>query len=67
VTTKKKTKKPPMPRIPLPPTDDAEPAKAAIARLKARRDAIRAGVRNPRPATTPLALSFSKKSKPRTK
>lgn len=63
MTTKKK--KPVMPRVPLPPVDDAEPTKTTIARLRAKRDAIRAGVRNPRPAVTPMALSFSKKSKPR--
>lgn len=42
-----------------------EDFKTTYARLKARRDAIRAGVRNPRPERTPLSLSFSRKSKPK--
>lgn len=40
-----------------------EDFKTTYARLPARRDAIRAGIRNPRPERTPFALPFSRKSK----
>jgi hypothetical protein len=45
--------------------NEEEPFRVKLARLKARRDAIRKGVRNPRPARTPLSVSWSRKSKPR--
>jgi hypothetical protein len=39
--------------------------KTTYARLRAKRDAIKGAVKNPRAAKTPFALSFSKRSKPR--
>lgn len=38
-----------------------ETFKAKLARLRAKRDAIRAGIRNPRPARTPFSLPFRRK------
>jgi hypothetical protein len=42
-----------------------ESFKTTYARLKAKRDAIKSGIRNPRPARKPISLSFAKRSKPR--
>lgn len=38
-----------------------ETFKATLARLKAKRDAIRAGVKSHRPARTPFSLPFARK------
>lgn len=65
--TKKKIK-PVTPRVSLPPTDDSEPTSVTIARLRAKRDAIRGGKKNPRPVKTPFAYSLpTKKRKPKPK
>jgi hypothetical protein len=39
--------------------------KTGYARLKAKRDSLRNTTRNPRPAKTPLSVSFSRRSKAR--
>jgi hypothetical protein len=44
---------------------EEESHKVIYARLKAKRDKIKSGIRNPRPANTPLSVSWSKRSKPR--
>ena len=44
-----------------------ETHKQRLARLRAKRDAIRAGVKSHRPVTTPFARSWSRNAKPRGK